>query len=278
MQLAVVVGAGGMGAAVARALSADYRILLVDIDVQRAAAIAETMRQDGAEVDAVQCDVTSLEAVSALAERVRQEGGVRVLAHVAGLSPTMGDFDGIIRVNLTGPTLMLDALLPHAEAGAAAILISSLGAHLCGFDDDVLSLLRDGAASPDLPDELRRLVGEERADSNTAYQLSKFGLIMLARRRAQEWGARGGRIVSLSPGMIATPMGAREFAENPAKRRLFELSPQKREGTMEEIADVVAFLASDRASFLSGTDILVDGGVAGSLSDIPFDAMRRRGN
>jgi len=274
MQLAVVVGVGGMGAAVARTLAADYRILLVDIDEQRCAAVADEMRERGAPVDAAQCDITSPKAVTALAERVAREGGVRVLAHVAGLSPTMGDFDSIIRVNLTGAALISDALLPHAVPGAAAILISSLGAHLCGFDDGTLNLLREKAASADLPDLLRRSVGAERADSNMAYQLSKFGLVMLARRRARDWGARGGRIVSLSPGIIATPMGTKEFADNPAKRRLFDLSPQKREGTMEEIADVVAFLASDKASFLSGTDILVDGGLAGALSDVPFETMR----
>ncbi|MCP1472425.1 NAD(P)-dependent dehydrogenase (short-subunit alcohol dehydrogenase family) [Sphingobium sp. OAS761] len=275
MQLAVVVGAGGMGAAVARTLAADYRILLVDIDEQRAAAVADELREGGGCVDTAQCDITSPDNVAALVERIGRQGGVRVLAHVAGLSPTMGDFDTIIRVNLTGAALMSDALLPHAVPGAAAILISSLGAHVCGFDDGVLSVLRDRASSEDLPDELRGLVGAERADSNMAYQLSKFGLLMLARRRAKDWGTRGGRIVSLSPGLIATPMGAKEFANNPAKRRLFDLSPQKREGTMDEIADVVAFLASDKASFLSGTDILVDGGLSGALSDVPFDAMRK---
>ena len=117
-QLAVVVGAGGMGAAVARTLAADYRILLVDIDERRYVAVAGEMREEGARVDTAQCDITSPEAVTALAERVGREGGVRVLAHVAGLSPTMGDFDSIIRVNLTGPALMSDALLPHAVPGA----------------------------------------------------------------------------------------------------------------------------------------------------------------
>ncbi|GAA0333183.1 hypothetical protein GCM10009087_49250 [Sphingomonas oligophenolica] len=199
---------------------------------------------------------------------------MRVLAHVAGLSPTMGDFDRIVRVNLVGPALLTEALLPHARPGAAAILIASLGAHIRTFDDDVLNALREGASSLNLPDQLRRLLGDAHADPNTAYQLSKFGLLMLARRRARDWGARGGRIVSLSPGIIATPMGAKEFESNPAKRRLFELSPQKREGTMDEIADVVAFLASAKASFISGTDILVDGGLAGALSDIPFGDMR----
>lgn len=275
MELAVVVGAGGMGAAIARVLAADYRLLLVDIDVQRAATVAEDLRSQGANVGTAHCDVTSPASVLALADRVGEEGGLRVLAHVAGLSPTMGNFDQILRVNLLGPALVSDALLAHACPGAAAVLIASLGAHLCAIPDEALEVLRGRAAAQDLPDRLREALGADLADSNVAYQMSKFGLIMLCRRRAPEWGARGARILSLSPGIVATPMGAKEFEGNAAKRRLFEMSPQKREGTMKEIADVLAFLVSNSASFLSGTDILVDGGLAGALMDVPFGGLRR---
>ena len=98
------------------------------------------------------------------------------------------------------------------------------------------------------------------------YSFAKYGLLLYARRHAAAWGARGARIVSLSPGMIATPMGAREFAANAHKRKMFEASPLKREGTMLEVADAVEFLASDRASFISGTDLLIDGGLTGALT------------
>jgi len=272
--LAVVIGAGGMGAAVAGKLAAEYAILLADIDGDRAQQVAEDIVSAGGRAIAMQCDVTSPGSVDALAERVAKSGGVRVLAHVAGLSPTMGDFDAILRVNLTGSALVSSALVPHARPGAAAILIASLGAHLGGFSDEVIAVLREHAAAPDLPERLRRAIGDGRDVPDMAYQLSKFGLVMLARRRAREWGARGARIVSLSPGIIATPMGAKEFEGNPAKRRLFEMSPQKREGTMAEIANVVSFLASEQASFISGTDILVDGGLSGALSDMPFGGLR----
>jgi NAD(P)-dependent dehydrogenase (short-subunit alcohol dehydrogenase family) len=80
-----------------------------------------------------------------------------------------------------------------------------------------------------------------------------------------DWGDRGARIVSLSPGLIATTMGALEFANSPQKRQLYEQTPLQREGTMVEIADAVEFLTSDRASFISGTDLLVDGGIAAAI-------------
>jgi len=103
-----------------------------------------------------------------------------------------------------------------------------------------------------------------------AYQLSKAALVRMCQQRARAWGARGARIVSLSPGLIATPMGALEFEAQPAKRQLFQLTPLGREGTMVEIADAVEFLISDRASFITGTDLLVDGGVAAAARQQAF--------
>lgn len=268
---AVVVGAGGLGTAVAQRFARSHHVLLVDIDGARAAAIAESLRADGASVQALQCDVTSPSSVTALAQAVQDRGAFQTLVHVAGLSPAAADFDRIVWVNLAGPAIVMDALLPHVRPGTVAIAIASLGAHIGRVPDDVADLLRSMPSSPELPDRLRDIFGKDRINANLAYQVSKVGLLMLCRRRAGEWGRHGGRIVSLSPGMIATPMGAREFASNAAKRALFEKSPLGREGSMEEIVDVAEFLASAKASFITGTDILVDGGVSGAMSDVPFN-------
>lgn len=271
-KLAVVVGAGAMGAAITRRLARHYRVLVADLDGERAEALAAQLREDGKSAFGLQCDVTNADSVAALARRVRGEGGLNALVQVAGLSPSMGDFDQILRVNLFGPSLVSSALLPEIRPGAAAIMIASLAAHMCSFGLPIEAVLREHASDYDLPERLRALIGGEQTTSNTAYQLSKFGLVMFCRRSAAQWGARGGRILSLSPGLIATPMGNLESASNPAKQKLFEMAPQKREGTMDEIADAVEFLLSDRAAFISGTDLLVDGGLAGTLTDVPFRA------
>lgn len=257
-----------MGLATARRLSQRHRVLIADLDAAKAAAAAATLRDEGADAEGMACDVTDPASVAALAERTRIEGGLRVLAHVAGLSPSMGDFAQIVRVNLHGPALVAAALLPHAYQGSAAIVVSSLAAHNFAPPATAIPVLR-APVEPMLAERLREAVGDDGATPQSAYQLSKYGLLMMCRREAHAWGERGARILSLSPGLIATPMGALEFEKSEGKRKLFEMSPLRRDGTLLEIADAVEFLASDRASFITGTDILVDGGLAGTLSDIP---------
>lgn len=173
----------------------------------------------------------------------------------------MGSFDSILRVNLRGPVLMEAAMLPLATTGAVAIFVSSLAAHGVQPDDEIVARL-ERPLDPDLSTDLEAMLGSGRATSGLAYQLSKFGLNMLCRQRAAAWGERDARIVSLSPGLIASPMSAFEFERVPEKHQLLGQTPLRREGTMLEVADALEFLASDRACFITGTDLLVDGGIA----------------
>jgi NAD(P)-dependent dehydrogenase (short-subunit alcohol dehydrogenase family) len=271
--LAVLIGAGGMGVAVARRLSQRHRVLIADIDGTRAETAASSLRSEGGDASAIACDVTSTAAVAAMSNNVRDLGGFRVLTHVAGLSPSASDYATILRVNLTGPALVADALLSLASTGAAAILIASLAAHGFAPSDEIEVVLAQ-PTHPDLPARLEAVIGTDQATPQRAYQLSKYGLLSYCRRAARAWGERGARIVSLSPGLIATPMGAFEFQHSPRKHQMLAQTPLQREGTMLEIADAVEFLASDRASFISGTDLLVDGGLAAVLFDRRASAQR----
>lgn len=261
--LAVVIGAGGMGMAVARRLGQRNRLLLVDVDAGRAEAEAERLRGEGHDAVAHVCDITDEGAVASLATRAGQIGPVRVLAHVAALSPSMGSAEQLLNINLRGAFMVERAFLEVAGPGTAAIFIASLAAHIGTFPDAVLAEA-DKALERNLPGRIEAAMGAPLA-SGDAYRLSKRAMLRLCRRRAAAWGAKGGRIVSLSPGLIATPMGALEFEQTPAKRALLPLSPVPREGTSLEIADAVEFLASDKASFISGIDLLVDGGLSAAL-------------
>ncbi len=261
--LAVVVGAGSMALAVARRLGNTHRVLLADRDAGHLERQVAALRAEGHDASGVVCDVVDHVAVKALTEAAAASGPVQALAHVVGLSPSMADGPTILRVNLIGPTLVADAFLGLAGTGTAALFVASLAAHLVPFDPPVLAALDDPLA-PDFVERVEKTIGCELT-SSLAYPLSKAALIRMCERRAAAWGARGARILSLSPGLINTPMEAREFEAQPEMHQLFSLTPLRREGTMVEIADAVEFLVSDRASFISGVDLLVDGGLAAAV-------------
>jgi NAD(P)-dependent dehydrogenase (short-subunit alcohol dehydrogenase family) len=266
LPLAVVIGAGTMGMAVSRRLAQRYRVLLADINGAKAEQRAAAMREEGCDVCAAGCDVTDPTSVAALATKVAELGGLGALAHVAGLSPSLGDYATIMRVNLTGVALVAEAMLPLARQGSAAVLVASLAAHNFRPSDDVIEVLRHPAA-PDLAERLAAVIGNEAATPQMAYVYSKWSVLSYARRQAAEWGKRGARIVSLSPGLIATTQGALEFQNSAGKQAMYAKTPLAREGTMLEIADAVEFLLSERASFISGTDLRVDGGLGGVLAE-----------
>jgi NAD(P)-dependent dehydrogenase (short-subunit alcohol dehydrogenase family) len=264
LALAVVVGAGGMGMAIARRLGNSFRVLLADRDAAHLDRQVARLRAEGHDARGAVCDVVDRDAVRALAAAAATAGPVRALVHVVGLSPSMADADTILRVNLVGPALVADAFVHLAETGTAAVFIASLAGHTPVTPAEMAAL--DDPLAADFPAAVVAAVGAAITPAR-AYQLSKAALIRMCVRRAASWGERGARIVSLSPGLIATPMGALEFAAQPEKHRLLPLTPLGREGTMVEIADAVEFLVSNRASFITGTDLLVDGGIAAALRD-----------
>lgn len=259
LPLAVVLGAGALGMAVARRLALSHRILLADIDGAASEQRAAQMRSEGCDATGIACDATDRASAAGLAQAVEQRGGFRALVYVAGLSPATGDFRAILRVNLMGAARICEALCPLAGEGAATVLISSLGAIHVQPTPEIKAILADAAAD-DMPERLEAALGDA-ASAGMAYPYSKWGLNQYARRQVIAWGERGARILTLSPGMIATPMGAREFERSPGKRAMYERTPLKRECTMLEIADLAEFLVSPRASFITGTDVLADGGL-----------------
>lgn len=261
--LAVVIGAGGMGMAVARRLAQQNHLLLVDIDADKLEQQTQVLRQDGFQVATLVCDVTDPVSVERLGERVAHHGGFSKLAHVAGLSPSMADWRTIMAVNLVGPTLVTNALLPFVKPGSVAVLISSLSAHMGTPTEPVMSLLKS-PLSENFFEKLESAL-DGTISPGTSYMLSKTGVMDLSERLAIAWGKRGGRVISLSPGLIATPQGMNEFKHASSKLNMLNSCPLQRQGNMQEIADAVEYLTSDRASYISGVDLLVDGGVRAAM-------------
>ena len=247
MTVAVVTGAAsGMGRACVESLrgSADV-ILAVDL---RAPEIDGTI--------GVACDISDPAAVQALTDRVRELGPFRALAHAAGISPVMADPRRVFEVDLVGTQLLLDALEPLVIPGSAALCFSSVAAYqIAPFADPAQDARLDAPLAPDFLEWAAAAI----TDSGYAYGLAKRGVVRAAGRAAVRWGRRGGRVNSLAPGLIDTPMGRSEFEKQPMMKQMLDATPLGRFGQASEIAAVVAFLLSDAASFVSGIDIAVDG-------------------
>ena len=263
LPLAVVVSAGGLGMAVARRLGLDYRVVLADRDEAHLARQVEALRRDGYCATGVVCDVTNAGDIAQLTAQAAAAGPVLALANVVGLSPSMGDFRAIMAVNLAGAAAITKAFQTIMAPGGAGVFISSSAAHMSPVADALWPLLEQPLAEDFLP-RIEAALGEAATPAQ-AYAISKAALNRLCQREAAAWGRKSLRIISLSPGLIASPQGALEFQRSPGKHRLLATIPLARECTMLEIANIVAFLLSPQASFISGTDILADGGMMGAL-------------
>ena len=257
--VAVVISAGGLGLSIAKRLGQRQRLLIVDRNPDTLERVQAKLADDGHDVEIAACDVTDPEQVDSLAHRASELGRLRIIAYVAGISPNGGDWQSIMRVNLVGAALVEKSFRPLAPEGSVALFVSSAAAHVPPAPS---ATTMDALADPLSADFLDRL---QQAEAGTispirAYLLSKRGLNAMVRARAEDWGLRNARIVSLSPGPIDSPMGRFENMHSPLKAEQLKTMPLRREGTMLEIADAAEFLTSDRASYITGTDLLVDGG------------------
>ena len=268
--LVITGGAGGMGLACAWALADRGHLLLVDVDEGQLAEARSKLGAQGASVETLRCDVTSPADVATVADRVRDAGRFRCLVHTVGVSPEMADARTVIEVDLVGSARITDAMLPLVEPGSSAILFGSIAGY-SDVDPAIEKLLCDPLAGG-LFSTLERALGHP-IDSAAAYVLAKRGVMRLAERLATPWGAKGGRVVAISPGLIDTAMGRLELERQPIIPQMIELTPVKRPesplpGRVGEIAALVAFLESDGAAFISGYDIRVDGGLVGAARDM----------
>lgn len=263
--------AGGMGGAVAARFASRHPLILVDVDGDRLAAAAGEHVEVAPRVTEVSADLAQAAGAERVLAAIDAAGGFATFVNAAGLSTSMAGPERIIEVNLIGTARLVEALGARAGAGSVGVCIASMAAYRNG--PDAYDALLEDPLAPGLFERLEEALGASM-ESSQAYDLSKRGVVLLCERLAAAWGARGARLVSVSPGLIATGMGLREQSDR--GRDLVETAALGRIGEAAEVASVVEFLAGPGAAYVSGCDLLVDGGAIAALrNQAPADKARR---
>ncbi|MEU5755066.1 SDR family oxidoreductase [Streptomyces sp. NPDC047829] len=261
----VVIGVGGMGQAIASRQGAGRRLLLADFDHRTLSSVAERMRGQGHDVVTQTVDVSSRPSVTALAETAAGIGPVTQVAHTAGLSPVQASPAAVLRVDLLGTALVLEEFGRVIAPGGSGVVVSSMAGHMLPAP---LSAEQEQALAHTPADELLKLpfIASE-FPGPVAYGLAKYGNRLRVQAAGSSWGERGARINTISPGVIATPMGQQELdgSSGESMRAMIAASGTGRLGTPDDIAGAAAFLLGPDASFITGTDLLVDGGAVAAV-------------
>jgi len=250
-KVCVVTGAAsGIGRGIALAFaSAGATVVAIDRDRDGCMRTADEVKRAGATAAGIICDVTDPDAVAASAVQTTSGfGRCDVLVNNAGVlrpgdvaTVSLVDWNALIQVNLT-------AYLCCAQAFGRDMLARGAGALV----------------------HIASIAASEPQASSGAYSVSKAGVAMLSRQIAFEWGPRGVRSNTVSPGLVRTPMSEAFYQAPGVLERREAVVPLRRVATPADIADVVVFLASERARYVTGQEVVVDGGFAQTLmSHVP---------
>jgi NAD(P)-dependent dehydrogenase (short-subunit alcohol dehydrogenase family) len=260
--IVVVIGAGSIGQAIARRVSAGKHVLLADLRQDNADAAAKTLSDAGFDVSTLAVDVSSRASVKALVEKATVLGEVWGVVHAAGVSPSQASPETILRVDLFGTAVVLEEFGNVIARGGSGVVIASQSGHRL----PPLSTEQNHALATTPAEELLNLPmlqPDQVKDPLHAYQISKFGNSLRVMAEAVRWAKRGARVNTISPGIITTPLANDELKgpRGAGYRRMIEASAAGRAGTPDEVGTVGALLMGPDGAFITGSDFLMDGGV-----------------
>jgi NAD(P)-dependent dehydrogenase (short-subunit alcohol dehydrogenase family) len=258
----VVIGAGSIGQAIARRISAGKHLLLADLRLENADAAAKVLFNAGFNVSTTTVDVSSRSSVQELVATATNLGEVTGVIHAAGVSPSQASPETILKVDLYGTALVLEEFGNVIARGGAGVVIASQSGHRLA----PLSLEQNALLATTPVEELLKLPMlqlDQIKDSLHAYQISKRGNSLRVMAEAVRWGKRGARVNTISPGIIITPLANDELTgpRGPGYRRMIEACAAGRAGTPDEVGSVGALLMGPEGAFITGSDFLMDGGV-----------------
>lgn len=264
-EVTVVIGAGQIGQAIARRVSAGKHVVLADLHQANADAAAEVLADAGFDIDTATVDVSSRESVYAHVQSTAASGDITGVIHAAGVSPSQAPPEAILAVDLYGTAVVLEEFGNVIASGGAGVVIASQSGHRLG----ALTPEQDKALATTPAAELLALPmlqPDQVADTLHAYQLAKRGNSLRVMAESVRWAKRGARLNTISPGIIITPLAKDELTgpRGEGYRQMIEQSPVGRAGTPDEVGSVGALLMGSDGAFITGSDFLMDGGVTAS--------------
>lgn len=265
-EVVALLGAGSMGMAIAERIAANRTVLLGDISDKALQHARERLEYSGYHVESMKVDAGDRVSVYNFAHRAAELGEVMHFIDTAGASPHQTNPQHIIDLDLIGSAYALDAFGEVMARGGSGLLISSMTGYML---PEPLTPEVETALTVTPADQLRDLPCLQPSavpNSGVAYVLAKRANQLRVRKAAMDWGRRGARINTISPGIVVTPLAYDEFnAAAEGYQQMIEASPMQRVGNPAEIAAAAEFLLSDKASFITGIDLLADGGMIAAI-------------
>lgn len=258
-----IIGSGGLGLACASVLGRKGEIILGDYSQKALDDAAGWLTRLGIEAKGYIIDNTSRESVDQFFQQASALGTITAVVNTAGLSMACGDSAKIMNVNVRGVMNVTETALQYLEAGTALINFSSCAAYAVPYTAELKELFADVSAGTE--GAFEKLLAAP-TDPDNAYGISKRFVMYFSQLNSAEYGDKGVRILTISPANIESPMLRDCMAKD---RSQFDMAlattPLKRFGKPYEIANLVEFLVSEKASYITACDYPCDGGLKGVI-------------
>ncbi len=260
-----LLGAGSMGTAIVRRIAAGRKILLGDISEKNLEKVSHDFRYSGYDVETMIVNALEKDSVRAFAEKAASLGPVMYFIDTAGASPNQAKPEHILRLDMVGTGYAVDAFGEVMAPGGAGLIISSQTGYMYPIPYETEQEILNTPTEKLM--ELAIIRDTAMQNSGWAYMIAKrVNHLQAMKAAATTWKARRARINTLSPGVIVTPLAYDEFnAAGEGYQRMIDASAAERTGTSDEIADAGAFLLGEHAGFITGTDLLIDGGTIAAI-------------
>lgn len=236
----------------------DYKLVVTDYSQEIVDKLVMELRGEGIDAMGFAADITDRAAIEELKNLALRQGNFKAVIHTAGVSGATKNLEKIFDINLRATDIVIDTFHDISRKDSVIVLIASMMGHAIPpnptYDEALRKPNKKGAFSVVEP--------FVENNSDTMYNFTKRGVLLLCEDNVMRFGNMGARIVTISPGVVFSPMVKQAWSDHPetmeAQRRM---TPAGRYGVPEDIAEIAKFLVCDCSEFITGTDIMVDGGL-----------------